>query len=375
MTTTNNAIIMNETNTSILAADGTVLSGPVDITLQEATQFVADGSNVQHTAFDSNGKKTRESFLKNFGTDLSGKNITSAEVALRLSGLDFEVMKVPSYNNVNIGTRKPPKFVAKKGVYDVARKDTGEIIGYSVSENYPLFQNAEAFDFLDKLVEDGAEFVTATLFGGTRNNTVPDAKIMICMKIPEFMILGDSYAPYLMFLNNFNKTGALSCNLVNMRVFCSNAINRALKGATNRIALSHSKNMLDRIALAGQVMKDSAKYNQLMAQEAEVLALKPFSENQFYDLAKTLIPIRAEATEGIVLRKEAEIGSLMAAWNEPDLANMGETAYRAIQAVSDYESHMTKQKRGGKIPTAFKTVAMQKMPLLNQTWDYVLEAV
>lgn len=369
----------NNTTASVLSVEETnTLFAGSDLIVEDSLKNLADtigGNTIQHTAFDVQGKRTRIAFVKEFGTDLS--DITSLEAALKLSGLDFTAELSQMYDIEKV-PGKPPRFVKCDGHFNVKRTDTGETIGYDVGEDYPLYQNRESFEFLDSLVTEGdAKFSTATMFGGSvrGRKKVPNGAVMICMELPETMILNDNYTPYLMFRNSFDRTVSFTCSFVTMRVFCANAINRALKGATNTVSLRHSKTMRDRVEMARMILMNNHKYLDALKAQSEMMALKPFSENDFYAWVQKLVPISEIAIDRVKRNAEAKRNELMVAYRQPDLDNFGETAYRAIQAISDYESHIEVVLRGGTVPGSFKNIVEKNMPILNKTWDMLLEAV
>ena len=80
------------------------------------------------------------------------------------------------------------------------RTDTMEPIGV-VGEKYEILQNIEAFNFLDSLVGD-AKFETAGLYGG-------GSKSFITMSTEPIKILDDEFAPYILFTNAFDGSGAV----------------------------------------------------------------------------------------------------------------------------------------------------------------------
>lgn len=173
------------TTASVLSVEETsALFQGSDLIVQDSFEKIAEtvgGSDIQYTAFDANGKRSRIAFVKEFGTDLSG--ITSLEAALKLSGLDFTAELSQMYDIEKV-PGKPPRFVKCDGHFNVKRTDTGETIGYDVGEDYPLYQNRESFEFLDSLVEEGGTFVSATAYGSTvrGKKRTPNGAVMICMK-------------------------------------------------------------------------------------------------------------------------------------------------------------------------------------------------
>ena len=304
-------------------------------------------------------------------------NVTSLDTALKLSGLDFEVQKKPLYFNPNFevkneeGKPLPPKFTKIEGSFTTVRTDTNQPLGI-VTDSYEILQNREAFDFLDSLTVQGAKFETAGFF--KKNG----AASYISMSTEPLEILGDTFEPYMMISNGHDGSSAIKVALTPVRAVCRNTAILALKRATNIVVINHSKKMYDRLIAAKAVMLANTAYMQELNKIAEELATKPFSEEAFEAMAKKLFPVNVDDSDIIQIRNIAKLEQLMKAYKENDLQNFNGTAWKAIQAVSDFESHPVQFRKAKKIAangTPEFQVIMTGMPLLNKVFQMVNEAV
>lgn len=310
----------------------------------------------------------RTNYFDNLGVNL--QNITDLDSAIKLSGLDFEVEKVPmAFKREVIDAEtgeKEDKFFVYENQFVNIRKDTGEPLG-PVGKNYSILPNREAFDFLQDIVGSGkAKFETAGLYGG--------AKSFITIKTEGLDILGDTYSPYILLLNSFDGSGAVRAMFTNVRVFCSNCLARAIKNAENRISIRHSNSLPLRMENAKGLLQGQANYLTEFKKEAEQLAVIPYTAAQYESLVNdVLFPINEEGDSDIskvrtlALREQA-----MTAYNQDDLQNFNNSAWKVIQAIADLESHkmIFRQTEGAKYAN-LKTV-MAGMEMTNRVADMIL---
>lgn len=313
------------------------------------------------------GSNERKMYYSDMGVNL--ENVHSLESALKLSGLDYTVEKRPlqftseveqEWNGNKIMVQVPYTI---KDQFATVRTDTMDFLGV-VGKNYEILQNREAFDFLDSMVLNGAKFETAGSFGA--NN----AKNFITMSTEPMKILDDDFLPTMMFLNSHDGSKAIQVMYVNIRIFCSNCIARARKDAQNRISIRHSASMNSRLDAARYVLLQQTHYFEALKKEAEKLAVTPFSKTAFETLARELYPVKETDSEIVQIRNLAMVEQLLTAYNQDDLANFQNTAWGAIQAVADFESHPVAFRKS-KTPGSFTNVAVNAMPLLNMVWERV----
>ena len=193
----------------------------------------------------------RKKYYEDMGITL--ENVTSLESALKLSGLDYSVEK------------RPIQFVNK------------------VEQEWN--ENREAFDFLDSLALGGAKFETAGSYGPN------GAKSFITMSTEPMKILDDEFLPTMMFLNSHDGSKAIQAMFISIRIFCSNCIARATRGAENRVSIRHSNSMQAKLEQAKTILLQNTNYLERLKVEAEKLAVTPYSKEAFEALARELFPV------------------------------------------------------------------------------------
>lgn len=311
----------------------------------------------------------RKLFTDGIGTLV--QSATSLETAIKLSGLDFEVVKQPAAyirqvpqkmsDGTTIMVECPVKVPNR---YYTVRTDTWEGLG-EVSEGYQILQNREAFDFLDGMLAE-AKFETAGDFGGG------GAKSFITMSTEPMKILGDNFQPYILLTNSHDGTGSVRVCFTPVRVFCSNTLVRAWKNGENKLSIRHSTNLQYRLAAAREVLLKNSEYLEALKKEAEKLAVTPFSAEAFEALARSLFPVNEADKEVSKIRNEMQLEALLRAYRQDDLGNFAGTAWRAVQAVADFESHEPVFRRTETAKFHNITNVMNGMPMTNMITDRLL---
>lgn len=165
---------------------------------------------------------------------------TSKE-AIKLAGLDYQVVKQPIY--LEDGTPIPDAF-------STVRMDTNTPLGV-VGGRYEVLQNTEAFEFFDAIVgEDQAIFETAGALG--KGET-----IFITAKLPDYIRVGngdDVIEQYLFLTNNHNGKGAIQAAFTPVRIVCNNTLNAALRHKTNCIRIMHHGDVAGKVKAAHNLM-------------------------------------------------------------------------------------------------------------------------
>lgn len=374
---TNNVITLPATNNTTVIKEAPSMKN-VQI---ENERFINNGLYANYDAkkvakvLEAVDNSERRAWYETQGITL--KNVTSLDVALKLSGLDFEVEKKPVYFNSTFGMTNeagkslPPKFTKIESQFTTVRTDTMQPFGV-VTDAYEILQNRDAFDFLDSLVVEGAKFETAGFF--KKNG----AASYITMSTEPMTILGDEFDPFMMISNGHDGGSAVKVCLTAIRAVCKNTAVLALKKASNLVTVQHSKKMYDKLLVAQEVLLSNTKYMEELKIVAEELAVKPFSEEAFEALARKLYPIEEEKSEIIQIRNLAQIEHLLRAYKQDDLQNFNNTAWKALQAVSDVNSHPLRFRETKKIAangTPEFQVVYNGMPMLNKVFNILMEAV
>ena len=266
-------------------------------------------------------KKTRKLFFEGTGTDIRGTAKT--EDAIKLSGLDYEVVK----QNLYLADGRKVE-----GKYATTRTDTNDVLGV-VGNNYTVVQNREGFSFIDNIIGNGgADFeVAGCMYGGKQ--------AFMLARTDPVRILDDDFDPYLLFLNSHDGSTPVKCMFTPVRVFCSNCFAIASERASVKFSIRHGSSVLDKLSIANTLMKSHTAYIDDISSDANVLATTRFTKDQFKDALFTLIKTTENASNKIKERAEIGRDELLRAYEQPDLNNFSDSAWRALQAVSDYASH------------------------------------
>ena len=252
---------------------------------------------------------------------------TSKE-ALHLAGLDWEVQQTPVYTDAGL---EIPNYKAN------VRSTDKSVLGI-VSDRYKIVQNTEAFEFTDEIVgetEDGVvKYETAgSLCGGK--------KIWLLAKMPMQKILGDEVEPYMCFTNSHDGSGAIRICMTPIRVVCNNTLNMALAGARRQWSTKHVGDMQSKLEEAKLCLQLADAYMSGLADEADRLANAKLRREQLDEILDEMFPIEDNASD----RKKRNVQTIkddfFVAYFMPDIAQFRDTAWGAVNAMSDFVTHAT----------------------------------
>lgn len=250
---------------------------------------------------------------------------TSAE-ALHLAGLDWTVDQTPVYTDSSI---EIPGYKANR------RSSDGSILGI-VSDRYKIVQNTEAFEFTDAIVgetENGVvKYETAGSLCGGR-------KIWLLAKMPVQKVLDDDVEPYMFFSNSHDGSGAIKVGMTPIRIVCNNTLNMALAGAKRSWSTKHVGDMKSKLEEAKMCLSMADKYMQNLDIEADRLANAKLYKEQIDEILEEMFPIDDNDTDRKKRNVEDIKQSYYACWLQPDIAKFMNTAWGAVNAMSDFVSH------------------------------------
>ncbi|MDE6664260.1 MAG: DUF945 domain-containing protein [Lachnospiraceae bacterium] len=283
----------------------------------------------------------------------------SSADALRLAGLDWKVVQKPIYT------------------------DTGDIIsGYKanirdsdnralgvVTDRYKIIQNSEAFAFTDTLLGKGVRYETAgSLQDGRR--------VWILARLPqEYIISGERISPYLVFSNTHDGSGAVRVALTPVRVVCNNTLNLALNTASRSWSMIHTGNIKDKISEAENALFMAEQYMGSLGKEFENLRKQKLTDTQVTEYIEQLMPLENDATpiqEKNILKLRSDLKSRY--YDAPDLQDVGNNAYRFINAVSDFATHSKPLRRTDKYNENLFIRTMDGNPMIDKAYQIVKAA-
>ena len=260
------------------------------------------------------------------GVGMNVHGAFSSKEVMQRAGLDWTVSSRKLY--LSDGSPVP-------GVKANVRSTDNKVLGI-VGPDYKIVQNAEAFSFMDQVLGEGVTYETAgALKGGGR--------VWVLAHIPgEYRFVEDKADPYILFSTTHNGSGAIKVCLTPIRVVCMNTLNLAIKTATRSWSIVHKGLMDQKIANAKNTLIASKDYMGALCDEMVNLNEIKLTDTQVYDYVKKLIPMPLDPSEVTRRNVSSKRTELMDRYElAPDLAHVDRSAYRFVNAVSDFATHST----------------------------------
>ncbi|MBO5347376.1 MAG: DUF945 domain-containing protein [Lachnospiraceae bacterium] len=283
---------------------------------------------------------------------------TSSE-ALRLSGLDWRVMQEPIFTDEGDVIEG-----YKANVRDFDRKVLGV-----VTDRYKVVQNAEAFAFTDELLGSGVRYETA-------GSLQEGKKVWVLARLPrEYIIAGERISPYLVFSNTHDGSGAVKVAVTPIRVVCNNTLNLALDTAKRSWSMVHTGDIKGKINEARNTLFMAEKYMDELGKEFEALRSKAISDAKVAEYIELLLPLDNNATSLQIKNTEKLRDDMKARYYDaPDLKHLGKSAYRFVNAVSDFATHAKPLRKTTNYQENMFAKTIDGNPLIDRAYQLVCTA-
>ena len=282
-----------------------------------------------------------------------------SEDALELAGLNWKVRQEPIYTDNNLLI---PGY--KANVRDLDDKVLGV-----VTDRYKVVQNDEAFAFTDGLLGEGVRYETAGALLDGR-------KVWILARMPrEFIINGEQISPYLVFSNTHDGSGAIKVAVTPIRVVCNNTLNLALSKAKRSWSMVHTGDVQGKMEEAKQTLFMAEKYMSRLGREFENLRKIELTDRQVMDYIKLLLPYENE-DNSLHVRNINRLREDMQKryFDAPDLKDVGNNAYRFVNAVSDFATHSEPIRRTKNFKENLFSRTVEGNPLIDKAYQMVCAA-
>ena len=283
----------------------------------------------------------------------------SSQEALRLSGLDWQVIQQP-IATVD-GTPIPG--------YRANLRDTDHQVLGVVTDRYRVVQNAEAFAFTDGLLGEGVKYETA---GSLQNGK----KIWLLAKLPDkYIIEGDRIEPYLVFSSSHDGSGSIKVAMTPIRVVCQNTLNLALSSAKRAWSTIHVGDLAGKMDQAHNTLLLAEKYMGQLGMEFSRLSKIRLSDQKVLQYIDQLLPMDNQPTETHrknITRIREDMKRRY--FDAPDLRHVGKNAYRFLNAVSDFATHAKPLRETASYRENLFARTMEGNPLMDKAYEMVLAA-
>lgn len=196
----------------------------------------------------------------------------SAE-AIQAAQLNWEIERQPL--RTESGLLIPDHFAT-------VRADTSEVLGV-VSDRYKIVQNAEAFGFLDSLLQDGVmKYESAGALKGGR-------VVWLLARLPTVDVIaeGDNTLRYVLFSTSHDGTAAIHAIPTATRVVCANTLRVA---TMNDVGIRHTGDVKSKLDFAQRYLSQFDSKFTLFRDNARTLATKQITPEGAKEYIQQLFP-------------------------------------------------------------------------------------
>jgi phage/plasmid-like protein (TIGR03299 family) len=252
----------------------------------------------------------------------------TAQEAIRLAHLDYEVVKVPNFAYHN------GEFLDTPASFSTLRTDTNQILGDRIGKNYTIVQNLEAFDFFDTITQAGeAMYETAGVLG-------IGEKIFVTAKMPDTIRIAgtdDLTEVYVLLTSSHDGSGSIIAAVTPVRVVCQNTLNMALNNTINRVAIRHTSAVKDRLAEAHKVLGISKAFVIEANECFNHLSKKYVSDDSVKELIRNLFNEQERDSTRIKNIEDAVLECYFTGVGQEKIVG---TAWGAINGITFYLDHV-----------------------------------
>lgn len=250
------------------------------------------------------------------------ESVLTAREAIEVANLDWTVNLFPLFTQVGDEWREVEDRRA------VVRSSDHKVLG-TVGTHYVTFDNSEAFQFMDHLVDSGeAKYETA---GSLRGGKI----VFMTMKVPKEIMIGgeDKHELYLLLRTSHDGTKAISVYVTPIRVVCANTLALAIYGASvrQRWSVTHVSTVHGRLAEARDTLEMTFKYADEFQALGDRLLDISITDRDLDHVLDCVLPDRPKTAE-----VKDQIKRLYQ--SSPTTLYQG-TAWGALMSITEYFDH------------------------------------
>lgn len=283
------------------------------------------------------------------------------EEAIKLSGLDWDVVKMPIYC-----MNRPIS-----GRFGICREvEPGNFHTFGiVSQKYVPIQNREAFDFLEAIVGEELEYET----GGSLYN---GAKTFITCKMKKEWKVGDDLIEcYLLCSNSHDGKNALKVAITPVRVVCNNTLELAFKRMRRIFSVQHYSDATKKVDEARKVLGFADGYMEEFVEFGNRMIDTRMSYDQMTGMFDSVFGKKddVKSKRGMTTLNK-NVRSLIDCMDAKDLQDYRGTVWQALNAISDFETHRkptTERMR----ENSFSRILSGNMTLYKKATNYLAATV
>lgn len=273
----------------------------------------------------------------------------NSRTALSRAGLDFDVSILPvqrviAGGGVELDCPADKHFVTIRG-------DTREILGL-VEGRYQVLQNRDVFAIADILAAEDAAVITRA---GCIENGSRCFVNLEWRKERDLSVLGDIVGRRAVLQNSHDGKYAAIMRLMTLRLACVNGMVLPVPHLSFEFRIRHTESGEERLAEAGQLMRDSSRYFEGFGAVARRLAKTQVSLPHARKLTERLLPNDTTASKN---KREIIVDLFDGGQQGAGHEAVKETAWGWLNAVAQYADHgvrIRRTKRGDEDVQRFKS--------------------
>ena len=277
--------------------------------------------------------------------------MSSAE-ALKAAQLDWQVIQrevavmIPETVQTPWGVVEQNRYQKIEGTLANCRSDNGFVLG-TVSDQYQVVQNVEAFQFLDELIENHEmQYESAFSLQGGR-------KVVLLGRLPKVdtVVPGDDSLRYILMSLHHDGSGAIRFGPCAERVVCANTYAIALaEGYVKELSVPHKGDVKAKLAQARSILGLANEKFDQYAQQTRALAAHKMTGEEWDKYLDIMCPVPdrhdpdwTEEREERIRKTREDVAVAYLLGEAQRLPGIERTAWAAFNAVTEHIDHLPRR--------------------------------
>ena len=253
------------------------------------------------------------------------------------------------------------KDTPKIGVF---RDDKPYFLGDGTKRFVPI-GNERTRELCDILYQMGFKYENAGAFDGGKVTYVS-------MKWRNGNVAGEEMSYYVVVINSFDGTKPFGVYITPIRISCKNTMNLAIKKAVRFWKLRHTTNAHIRLDEVEEGLNLLGNYIGAFEKEVDRMKLLTCDKDKVKSFVDMLFPITEDMKPRAISSAENQRAELMYRWEyAPDIVDMEHSAFRFINAISDYADHTEPLRKTSTYREKRFSNNLVNNDLLNKAYDMV----
>lgn len=190
---------------------------------------------------------------------------------LELSGLNYEVIKTPTFFNIG-------DVQHESGSFATYRADTNAALG-NVGNRYTVMQNEDALSVIEPFFDaKDITIETAGALDGGRQ------MFITCKKNDPIIVgKGDEVENYFTIFNSHDGSLAIMAYFTPIRVVCNNTLQMSFKNCSEKISIRHTINADSKLKQAAKILLAADRNAAAFQEQAQAMRKTKFTQSKFFD--------------------------------------------------------------------------------------------